>query len=37
MIRKQYPSAFKAKGVQEILKEEKTLAQIASEYEVYPT
>jgi transposase len=37
MMRKQYTSAFKAKVVQEILKEEKTLAQIASEYEVPPT
>jgi hypothetical protein len=30
MMRKQYSSAFKAKVVQEILKEEKTLVQIAS-------
>jgi transposase-like protein len=37
MMRKQYTSAFKAKAVQEFLKEEKTLAQIASEYEVHPT
>ena len=37
MMRKQYTSAFKAKAVQELLKEEKTLAQIASEYEVHPT
>lgn len=37
MMRKQYTSAFKAKVVQELLKEEKTLAQIASEYEVHPT
>ena len=36
-MRKQYTSAFKAKVVQEILKEEKTLAQIASEYEVHTT
>jgi transposase len=36
MMRKQYTSAFKAKVVQEILREEKTLAQIASEYEVHP-
>jgi putative transposase len=35
MMRKQYSSAFKAKVVQELLKEEKTLAQIASEYEVH--
>ena len=37
MMRKQYTSALKADVVQEILKEEKTLAQIASEYEVHPT
>ena len=37
MMRKQYTSAFKAKVVQELLKEEKTLAQLASEYEVHPT
>jgi transposase len=37
MMRKQYPSAFKARAVQELLKEEKTLAQLASEYEVHPT
>ena len=37
MMRKQYTSAFKARVVQEILKEEKTLAQIATEYEVHPT
>ena len=37
MMRKQYTSAFRAKVVQEMLKEEKTLAQIASEYEGHPT
>ena len=37
MMRKQYTATFKAKVVQELLKEEKTLAQIASEYEVHPT
>ena len=37
MMRKQYTAAFKAKVVQELLKEEKTLAQIASAYEVHPT
>jgi transposase len=37
MMRKQYTAAFKAKVVQELLKEEKTLAHIASEYEVHPT
>ena len=37
MMRKQYTAAFKARIVQELLKEEKTLTQIASEYEVHPT
>jgi transposase-like protein len=37
MMRKQYTSAFKADVVQELLKEEKTLAHIAAEYEVHPT
>ncbi len=37
MMRKQYSAAFKALVVQELLKEEKTLAQIAAEYEVHPT
>ncbi|HZO73586.1 MAG TPA: transposase [Ktedonobacteraceae bacterium] len=37
MMRKQYTAAFKAKVVQELLKEEKTFAQIASEYEMHPT
>lgn len=37
MMKKQYSATFKAKVVQELLKEEKTLAQIASEYEVHPT
>ena len=37
MMRKQYPAAFKAKVVQELLKEEKTFAQIAAQYEVHPT
>ena len=37
MMRKQYTAAFKAKVVQEFLKEEKGLAQLASEYEVHPT
>jgi transposase len=35
-MRKQYSAAFKARVVQELLKEEKTLAQIASQYEVHP-
>ena len=37
MMRKQYTAAFKARVVQDLLKEEKTLAQIAAEYEVQPT
>ena len=37
MMRKQYTAAFKAKVVQELLKEEKTMTQIAAEYEVHPT
>ena len=37
MMRKQYTAAFKTRVVQELLKEEKTLTQIASEYEVHPT
>jgi putative transposase len=37
MMSKHYTSAFKAKVVQELLKEEKTLVQIASEYEVHST
>ncbi len=36
-MRKQYTAAFKAKVVQELLKEEKTLTQIAADYEVHPT
>ena len=36
MMRKQYASAFKAKVVQELLKEEKTFAQVASKYKVHP-
>ena len=37
MMRKQYTAAFKTRVVQELLKEEKTLAQIAAENEVHPT
>ena len=33
--RKQYTAAFKAKVVQEMLKEEKTVGQLAAEYEVH--
>lgn len=36
-MRKQYTANFKAQVVLELLKEEKTIAQIASEYEVHPT
>lgn len=36
MMRKQYAAAFKAKVVQELLKEDKGLAQLASEYKVHP-
>ncbi len=35
-IRKKYPAELKAKIVVEILKEEKTISQIASEYDIYP-
>lgn len=35
-MRKSYSPEFKAKVVREILKEEKTLSQIASEYEIHP-
>ena len=37
MMRKQHAAAFKARVVQEMLKEEKTLAQIAAEFEVHAT
>jgi len=36
-MRKHYSAAFKAQVVQEILKEEKDIAQIASEYSVHPS
>lgn len=35
-MKKQYTPEFKAQVVREILKEEKTMAQIAAEYEVHP-
>jgi transposase len=35
-MRKQHTSAFKAKIVQEAIREEKTNAQIASEYGIHP-
>jgi len=37
MMRKHYTAAFKTKVVQELFKEEKTLTQLASKYEVHPT
>ena len=36
-IHKKYNAAFKAEVVREILKEEKSLSQISSEYKVHPT
>ena len=36
-MRKHYTASFKAQVVQELLKEDKTIAQIAAEYEVHPT
>ncbi len=36
-MRKQYTASFKAQVVQELLKEDNTIAQIAAEYEVHPT
>lgn len=35
-MRKNYSPEFKAKVVREILKEEKTLSQIAAAYEIHP-
>lgn len=35
--RKQYSAAFKTKVVLEVLKEEKTVAELASQYDVHPT
>ena len=35
-MRKRHSAAFKAQVVQEVLKEEKTITQIASEYSVHP-
>ena len=37
MVRKRYTPTFKAQVVHELLKEEKTLAQLAAEYGVHPT
>ena len=36
-MRKQFSATFKAQVVQELLKEEKSIAQLAAEYGVYPT
>jgi putative transposase len=36
-MRKRFSADFKAQIVQELLKEEKTIAQIASEHSVHPT
>jgi transposase-like protein len=36
-MRKQYSATFKAQVVQEVLREDKTIAQVASEYGVHPT
>jgi transposase len=37
MMRKRYTPSFKAQVVRELLKEEKTLAQLAAEHGVHPT
>ena len=37
MMRKRYTPTFKAQVVQELLKEEKTLPQVAAEHGVHPT
>ena len=36
-MRKQYSASFKARVVRELLREEKTVAQLAAEYGVHPT
>jgi len=36
-MRKHYTATFKAQVVQELLKEDQTIAQLAAEYEVHPT
>jgi len=35
-MRKTYTAAFKAQIIQEVLKEEKTVAQLAAEYQLHP-
>jgi transposase-like protein len=37
MMRKRYTPTFKAQAVQELFKEEKTLAQVAAEHSVHPS
>jgi transposase-like protein len=37
MMRKRYTPTFKAQVVQELLQEEKTLAQVAAEHGIHPT
>jgi transposase len=37
MVRKRYTPTFKAQVVQELLKEEKTVAQVAAEHGIHPT
>jgi transposase-like protein len=36
-MRKQFSAAFKAQVVQELLREDKSIAQLAAEYGVHPT
>lgn len=36
-MRKRYNNTFKAELVKELMKEEKTISQLAAEYEVHPT
>src|ERR1700687_5294602 len=36
-MKRQHTASFKSQVVQELVKEEKTIAQIAAEYEVHPT
>ena len=37
MMRKHYTPTFKAQEIRELLKEEKTLAQVAAEHGIHPT
>jgi len=36
-MRKRYSNTFKAEVVKELMKEEKTISQLAAEYEIHPT